>query len=57
MKEKLTKTCSAVEGTRTSVHVDGASAGSGDELNEFTERRLLRERKSMCHAGCAQLVL
>lgn len=46
----LTKTCSAVEGTRTSAHTpEGASAFSGDVLNELALRRLLRKRSKSPH--------
>lgn len=47
----LTKTCRAVEGTRTSAHTpEGASVFSGEVLKELALRRLLVKKKT--HIKC-----
>lgn len=54
-RKKLTKTCSAVVGTRTSAQPpDGVSLVSGDVPKEFADRRLLRRRSAASSTERAQ---
>lgn len=50
--DELTKTCRAVDGTRTwALSPDGDSVASGDVLNELVDRRLLRNRENRVTRG------